>query len=922
MKRQYLLWMIPILLIATLLRLGALPDLPLGLHYDEAANAILTQEIATQDYRPVFIRAYTGKEVLFFYAAAPWVWLTGNAALGVRLGAAMLGILTVAATFSATRTLFGPTAKAQEVALLAAAWMAVAFPHVLLSRYGFRAISQPLLQALTVATLWRGLRSGKLGWLIAGGITLGLTGYTYLAARLFPIPLGIALLWFCLRPAPRKRSQRYQQVALILLAALIAFAPLGVYFLGAPEAFMTRINQVAAATWKDALHGIWLCVRAIAWPGAGDGYVRFNDPGRPLLGFGTALLALVGLVRIAFSRRADSLDGVTRLFVLLLLPLMLLPSALATSEITPSNLRLVGLFPFLMILPALGTSHLLSKLPARKLKPLALSAVLLMGGISNGAAYFNWARSTDLFYNADGVMVLAAEVLDNTDFEHTSVYLASEHYRHPTVAALARNYPQAKWLTGGASLVLPLEGDALYVIPANLAPPAPWPAEIQDAWELTTLPDPHGDPALLLYRLTEAAIAKLRPAEPAADFAHVLWVYDAHFLKTCHAAEHCPVLMTWEAKAPYSSLDPVLRVLHPHSGEWARTTAFHYPPEQWTPGDLVLDQFVFDLPREMPPGEEYQLGVGFYNPDDQSTLPRLINERFSGLDVRFPLTAGGFEIAAAAQAPNAAQIAAACADIPRREALETAGLHLLGWTEPPAALLPGERFEMRLCWQGGAENVSGDLTLTLLGPQTYSLYEGAPAGGYAFAVWSPGAVIEDRHTLQIPRDSAPGTYALNLSIDGQSLGQVGQFEVAALARRFDIPEIPHPLQEDFGAAVRLRGYNLDPLQAGKNVALQLYWQSLNELEENYTVFVHLLDANSGTLVTQIDEIPHSAGQAYPTSLWIRDEIVIDEHILMLPPDLPDGTYNLRVGLYLQENGTHLLVNETRSLLLADIKVGP
>ena len=69
-------------------------------------------------------------------------------------------------------------ASPKIAALLAAGWIAVAFPHVLLSRYGFRAISQPLLQALTVAALWRGLRTGKRAWLVAGGACLGLTGYS------------------------------------------------------------------------------------------------------------------------------------------------------------------------------------------------------------------------------------------------------------------------------------------------------------------------------------------------------------------------------------------------------------------------------------------------------------------------------------------------------------------------------------------------------------------------------------------------------------------------------------------------------------------------------------------------------------------------------------------------------------------------
>ncbi|MBN1247923.1 MAG: hypothetical protein JXC32_09725, partial [Anaerolineae bacterium] len=193
--------MVLVLLVAALLRLAALPELPLGLHYDEAANLILVRQMVEDGYRPLFIRAYTGKEALFFYAVAPWVWITGGTPWGLRLGAAMIGVLTVAATFAAVRALFAGRPERSRLALMAAGWIAIAFPHVLLSRYGFRAISQPLLQALTVAMIWRGLRNGRGAWLVAGGITLGLTAYTYLAARLFPIPLGLALIgWLIVAP--------------------------------------------------------------------------------------------------------------------------------------------------------------------------------------------------------------------------------------------------------------------------------------------------------------------------------------------------------------------------------------------------------------------------------------------------------------------------------------------------------------------------------------------------------------------------------------------------------------------------------------------------------------------------------------------------------------------------------------------------
>jgi hypothetical protein len=42
----------------------------------------------------------------------------------------------------------------------------------------------------------------------------------------------------------------------------------------------------------------------------------------------------------------------------------------------------------------------------------------------------------------------------------------------------------------------------------------------------------------------------------------------------------------------------------------------------------------------------------------------------------------------------------------------------------------------------------------------------------------------------------------------------------------------------------------------------------------------------------------------------------------VPADLPAGTYRLRVGLYRQETGAYLAVNDADSLLLPRIDVSP
>ena len=59
------------------------------------------------------------------------------------------------------------------------------------------------------------------------------------------------------------------------------------------------------------------------------------------------------------------------------------------------------------------------------------------------------------------------------------------------------------------------------------------------------------------------------------------------------------------------------------------------------------------------------------------------------------------------------------------------------------------------------------------------------------------------------------------------------------------------------------------------------------MNENYTVFVHLVDSD-GIVRGQKDNAP--VNDTYPTSLWQPGEFVTDAYTLPLPPDLPPGDY--------------------------------
>lgn len=111
---------------------------------------------------------------------------------------------------------------------------------------------------------------------------------------------------------------------------------------------------------------------------------------------------------------------------------------------------------------------------------------------------------------------------------------------------------------------------------------------------------------------------------------------------------------------------------------------------------------------------------------------------------------------------------------------------------------------------------------------------------------------------------------------------------ASIERRSDVR---------LGDDVRLLGYKVNgdaPLKAGDLLSLTLYWQAESRVEEDYTVFVHLVGPD-GQVWAQKDNPPVRG--LYPTHLWAKGEIVTDRYDLLPGSDAPAGKYQLLVGMY-------------------------
>jgi len=426
-----------VIAIAAVLRFWALGTTPPGLYHDEAFNGLDALGVLEGE-RPVFFEANNGREPLFIYLVALSVAILGRSPGAIRIVAALLGTLTIPATYLMAKATFN-----RRIGLLAAAVTGLTLWHVNLSRIGFRAVAMPLLVALALWQLRLGLKDGNKRHFLAGGVAYGLTFYTYLAARFTVVALAAFGLYLVgswrlevgswrlalsdvlslskgpvegLEACPEldegsgRRVGGWRRDALtFVLAALVVLVPLMVYVATHGGAFLGRVGQVSIFNpvinggdfWGTLLRHVGKTL--LMFTNRGDFIPRHNVPLRPVFDPVLSVFFLLGLILCLsrFRQRAE------HAFVLIWLAAMLLPTILA--EDAPHFLRSVGVLPVAFVVPAIGLDYLWRFLENKTFAPVAAGVValaLVFGLGDTTIDYFgHHAGSQDLSYNFEAAAV-------------------------------------------------------------------------------------------------------------------------------------------------------------------------------------------------------------------------------------------------------------------------------------------------------------------------------------------------------------------------------------------------------------------------------------------------------------------------------------------------------------------------------------
>lgn len=274
--------------------------------------------------------------------------------------------------------------------------------------------------------------------------------------------------------------------------------------------------------------------------------------------------------------------------------------------------------------------------------------------------------------------------------------------------------------------------------------------------------------------------------------------------------------------------------------------------------------------------------------------------------------------------------AEAAAQVPNALRASFAGVDLVGYRigRPDGTLAearPGEPLAVTLYWQARQplpENWSVYVHLLDRSGRVLGQSNSYPgAGAYPFRRFTPGEIVEDVAYLTVdPGAPVPTLARLETGLYRyHSLERLPATGERALAHgsvflgdlRIPEPETPpalaNPVGRTFGEQIELVDFaRRDATDAGQPARLEidLRWRALQDLSVDYTVFLHVIDGN-GRVIAQADREPHDG--TYPTSVWRAGEIVQDRQSVTLPPDLPAGVYDLKIGLYRRDTGERLPV---------------
>jgi len=620
-----------VILLAAFFRFYALDTIPPGLHYDEAIDAHLAQDIRA-GARPIYFVQGWGREPLYHYLVALAMnW--ASPAMSLRVTSATLGTLYVGLAFLLLRRLFD-----WRVAAIGSGWLACSFWVVSVSRLGVRDVAVQPLAVGAMLALWqmqKPVPSQKTRiWMVIGGVLLGLSLYTYQASR--ALPLLVVLFIAYLAAFHREQLARYWKglVLFVALAAVVA-APLVAYLAMHPGAESGRdfqgepIQQLLQGKPGPMFNHALATLKQFTF--YGDPQPLYNVPGRPALTLLAGLAFYSGLVvaLARFKKRGELA------FMLLWLAAALAP-ALVTYPAPHFPRTLLAQLPVAaLIAVAVVTLRDWAGRPQGSGRRFGSIGLLLLALLVVGQTawqtwndYFViWANLPQVRFQYNAGPAAAARYLDasaDADPVLLAGLFADDSDPYNLAVMLHRRDLDLRWFDAASALPVPSGARTLRLILYDFTPVD----DVIRARYLAGAKPAAGEQGVFtMYRLDAGAL-RAELERPPGDATLPLSFGDVSLLgydisaRQAKPGDVLTLVTRWRITNP-GTPQPVAIFAHLLDNQGrlvAQDDRLGYPHHGWQVGDLFAQVHRITVPAQAAPGA-YQLNLGLYFRDTGARWP-------------------------------------------------------------------------------------------------------------------------------------------------------------------------------------------------------------------------------------------------------------------------------------------------------------
>jgi 4-amino-4-deoxy-L-arabinose transferase-like glycosyltransferase len=433
-----------IVIVAAVVRLWRLSEIPNGFHFDEAMNALVgLQMIQDPSYVPLFGPPDAPAPTLYHYFNMVALKIFGIGAMGAKMVPVLAGVATVPIFYFLVRRMVS-----RPVALAATLIFALMRWHINFSRINFIGILTPLFGAAAAYFLLRGIETKNRWHMALSGLSVALGLYSYYASNLIPFVLGpymvLQLVW------DRKfLKEQWKGLTFFLVVSFAVFAPLGHFALTEKHRFFARNGQVLIFNHvppEQAVEAFWRNVKTtlLMFNYFGDCNGRHNLPEEPMISPLAGLFFGLGLIwTLTKIHRRHSF------FVLWWFIVSLVPGFLTIEA--PQSYRCIGAIIPTAVLIAFGLERLWQSareltqgMKAQRWIWIILLVVVAMIGMRNLTDYFDrQAHSMPCWSEFSAAEAAMGDRMHALGDDYHS-YISGGSYNFPTIRFLSYPHNQSE----------------------------------------------------------------------------------------------------------------------------------------------------------------------------------------------------------------------------------------------------------------------------------------------------------------------------------------------------------------------------------------------------------------------------------------------------------------------------------------------